>query len=52
MKLVLSTKLSRYKDWYETTDLDAKELIKMIEILQFLCYFKFGMGLYKLMCKN
>ena len=28
------------------------ELIEMIESLQFRCYFKFGMGLYKLMCKN
>ena len=29
-----------------------KELIEMIEIVQFRCYFKFGMGLYKLLCKN
>ena len=29
-----------------------KELIEMTEILQFRCYFKFGMGLYKFMCKN
>ena len=28
-----------------------KELIEMTEIMQFWCYFKFGMGLYKLMCK-
>ena len=29
-----------------------KELIEMIESLQFRCHFKFGMGVYKLMCKN
>ena len=28
-----------------------KELIEIIEILQFRCYLKFEMGLYKLMCK-
>ena len=27
-----------------------KELIEMIEILQFRCYFKLGMSLHKLMC--
>ena len=27
-------------------------LIEMIEILQIRCYFKFGMGFHKLMCKN
>ena len=28
-----------------------KELIEMTAILPFRCYFKFGMGLYKLICK-
>ena len=29
-----------------------KELIEIIKILQFRCYFKFGMGLHKLACTN
>ena len=29
-----------------------KESIEMTEILQFRCYFKFGIGLCKLMCTN
>ena len=29
-----------------------KEFIEMIGILQFRCYFKFGMGLHKLMCRK
>ena len=36
----------------ELLTLTMKELIEMIESLQFRCYFKFGTGLYKLMCKN
>ena len=36
----------------ELVILMMKELIEMIESLQFRCYLKFGMGLYKLMCKN
>ena len=36
----------------ELVTLMMKELIEMIESLQFRCYFKFGMALYKLMCKN
>ena len=36
----------------EPVTLMMKELIEMIESLQFRGYFKFGMGLYKLMCKN
>ena len=51
MKLVLTTKLSRYKDLYET-NLMLKELTEMIKILQFRCYFKFRMSLHKLICKN
>ena len=51
MKLVLTTKLSRYKDLYET-NLMMKELTEMIKILQFRCYFKFRMSLHKLTCKN
>ena len=26
MKLVLTTKLSKYKDWYETTNFDAERI--------------------------
>ena len=51
MKLVLTTKLSRYKDLYETT-LMLKELTETIKILQFRSYFKFRMSLHKLICKN
>ena len=51
MKLVLTTKLSRYKDLYETNFM-LKELTEMIKILQFRCYFKFRMSLQKLIPKN
>ena len=42
----------RIKTDMELVTLMMKELIEMIESLQFRCYFKFEMGLYKLMCKN
>ena len=51
MKLVLTTKLSRYKDMKLLT-LMLKELIEMIKILQFRFYFKFRMSFHNLMCKN
>ena len=30
MKLVLTTKLSRYKDWYETTNFDAERITHVV----------------------
>ena len=51
MKLVLTTKLSRYKDQYEN-NLMLKELTEIIKILLFRYYFKFRMNLKKLICKN
>ena len=41
MKMVLTTKLSRYKDWYGTTNFDDERID-----------WNDRMGLYKLMCKN